>query len=128
MSVFKAGDLVAVFDSIYPEGPHLQHAVSRVTRRTLRLKGDPGPSIWQPDGRHQISSTLRLVHIADLPAAQEEALRRKAEREALRGALRDVGALANEIFAAGRNCKTAAEVRAKVAEVLRAALAEWGAP
>lgn len=126
-TTFKPGDRVAVLDLLYPEGPHQQYTVSRVTRRTLRLRGDTGPTPWHPDGWHQISRTLRLVHLADLPAAQEEACRVKAERDAWIGARGAARGLAAAISIAADAGTTAAEVRAKVAEVLRAALAEWSA-
>lgn len=126
MNTFKSGDRVVVFDSSNPDGPHEERIVGRVTKFTLRLKGD-GSAHWTPDGIH-VRRSLRLLRPEDLPAAQEEARREKADRSAFHNARHDAMRLATQITGIPHRCETAAEVRAKVAEVLRAASVEWGVP
>ena len=128
-TTFKTGDRVVIFNPLYPDAPSEEHVVGRVTCRTLRLKGESSASArWTPEGRHQRGAwknSLRLLRPEDLSTAQEEARRENDELLALHNARYDTLRLAIQIASVSHDCTTAAEVRAKVTETLRAALAEW---
>lgn len=127
MTPFKSGDRVVIFNSSDPDDA-LERIVGRVTKNTIRLKGDAPASSWSSNGRHKYFESVRLLRPEDLPAAQEEARREKADRAAFYAARLRAMRLATQITGIPHGCETAAEVRDKVAEVLRAALAEWGVP